>query len=257
MADFFKMYQEPMYLYFAVGSVVVSMAAFFIFAIPYTLLYFSKYSWVNRYRVQPDRINRKLILPSIVYAFLNPAIALTVVSLLWPILRFSGVHAGVLPAWYEIVWQVVFFIVLDDFLFYGAHYLLHKGWLYKKVHSFHHRITASFALAGNYMHPIEFLVISGLVLLGPVLLGSHVVTLYAFIIFRQWEAAEGHCGLQFRWNPMHLIPFYDGPAFHEFHHWKFTGNYAAVFSYMDKMFGTFSRGYVEYMAALRSKTVNK
>ena len=50
--------------------------------------------------------------------------------------------------------QLLFFILLDDFLFYWMHRSLHESrWLFKKVHSTHHRIMTPWAITGNYMHP--------------------------------------------------------------------------------------------------------
>ena len=92
----------------------------------------------------------------------------------------------------------------------------------------------------------------GMVMLaGPILLGSHVVTLYVWIIVRQWEAAEGHAGYDFHWSPTRLIPFSDGATHHDFHHAKVIGNYAGFFPWWDAAFGTLSKGYAEHLSARR------
>lgn len=48
-------------------------------------------------------------------------------------------------------------------------------------------------------------------------------------------------------NPLHLVPFYGGARFHDFHHMNFIGNYASTFTWWDKLFGTDSQynSYVE------------
>ena len=84
-------------------------------------------------------------------------------------------------------------------------------------------------------------------LVGPLLLGSHVVTIYIWIAWRQWEAAEGHAGYDFPISPTRLIPFSDGATHHDFHHAKVKGNYAGFFPWTDRMFGTLCEGYAEHL----------
>lgn len=47
-------------------------------------------------------------------------------------------------------------------------------------------------------------------------------------------------------NPLHLIPFYAGSRFHDFHHLNFVGNYASTFTWWDKLLKTDSQ-YNKYM----------
>ncbi|XP_025033001.1 methylsterol monooxygenase 1-like [Python bivittatus] len=42
-------------------------------------------------------------------------------------------------------------------------------------------------------------------------------------------------------NPLHLLPFYAGACFHDFHHMNFIGNYSSTFTWWDKLFGTDSQ----------------
>lgn len=39
-------------------------------------------------------------------------------------------------------------------------------------------------------------------------------------------------------NPLHLIPFYAGTRFHDFHHMNFVGNYASTFTWWDRLLKT-------------------
>lgn len=39
-------------------------------------------------------------------------------------------------------------------------------------------------------------------------------------------------------NPLHLIPFYAGARFHDFHHMNFVGNYGSTFTWWDRLFNT-------------------
>jgi hypothetical protein len=110
------------------------------------------------------------------------------------------------PSPWELAWQVALFVYLDDFLFYWMHRALHQGWLFKRIHSVHHRIYTPWAITGHYMHPVEFVLTGSLMILGPLLVGSHLLTIFAWIVVRQWEAAEGHCGYALPWVTLAAHP---------------------------------------------------
>ena len=245
-------YQEERFFYVAVCSALLSIGAFLLFALPWTWVAWKDPVSLRKYRVQGRELPvKRWFLPSLGRFAVNNVLSFGGMLLAWPLIRsLPGIHLGPLPPWYVMGGQVVFFIILDDFLYYWMHRTLHTRWLYKHVHSVHHRITAPFALTGNYMHALEFVWTSTLVLIGPSLVGAHVVTLWIWIVFRQFEAADGHSGYDVPWNPGLLFPFYKGPAYHDFHHRRFFGNYAGFFAYLDKLFGgTYSKGYEDYRRA--------
>ncbi len=240
------MYTDEMFWLFPMATTLVSMGAFALFATPLTWIAWKRPAWSEKYRIQ-ERVAdpKKMIGPSIRYWLQNNLLMLVLVVLGWPLLRHSGVHLGPLPAWYVIVGQVLLFIVFDDFMYYWMHRTLHHKKLYRHVHGVHHRVFIPWAVAAHYMHPIEFVMTGTLALFGPILLGSHLVVVWIWIVFRQWEAAEGHSGYSFPWNPSYLIPLYGGTEYHDFHHAKFHGNYAGFLGYLDGLFGTYSAGYKE------------
>lgn len=240
---------DPMFWKFAMGGQVVGIIAFVIFATPWTILAWRDPQWARPFRIQQKEIPvRKWLWPTIGSLLTNYAFAFAAIFLVWPLLRHAGIHGGPAPGWLEVAGSLAFFIFLDDFLYYWMHRFLHIGWFYKKIHSVHHRQTRTFALAGNYMHPAEFLMTISLLMLGPVLLQSHYLTVYAWVIFRQLEAADGHAGYDFRWNPLNWFPFYHGPVYHDFHHKRFLGNYAGFLSWADAVFGKYAKGYREYVS---------
>jgi plant 4alpha-monomethylsterol monooxygenase len=244
-------YEDERFFFIAVCSTLLSIVSFLAFALPWTWVAYKNPESLKKYRIQGrDFPVKRWLVPSLQRFALNNLVSFLGVVLSWPLVRHSGIHTGPLPAWYVIVAQIACFIVLDDFLYYWMHRTLHTPWLYKHVHSVHHRITTPFALTGNYMHVIEFMLTSTLVMTGPALLGAHVVTMWLWIVFRQLEAADGHSGYDVPWNPALLVPFYKGPVYHDFHHRRFFGNYAGFFAYLDKLFGgTYSKGYEDYRRA--------
>ncbi len=249
------MYREPMFLLYPVATLLLSIVAFLAFALPWTWLAWKNPLWARKYRIQQDReIDvQRWFLPSLGRIAVNSSITFALLLLTWPVLRLSGVHWGALPDWYVVIAQLVFFIFLDDFLYYWMHRAMHLPWLYKHVHIVHHRPTTPCAIAGNYFHPAEFIATTSLVLVGPTLVGAHVVTVWIWVVFRQLEAADGHCGYDIPWNPTRFFPFYHGPAYHDFHHKRFFGNYAGFLSYADRFFGEYAKGYREYRASKRAR----
>jgi sterol desaturase/sphingolipid hydroxylase (fatty acid hydroxylase superfamily) len=59
-------------------------------------------------------------------------------------------------------------------------------------------------------------------------------------------------GFEFPWNPTRLIPFYEGPAYHDYHHQATFGNYAAITPIYDRLFGTVAKGYEAHRAKVLS-----
>ncbi|HEV7731164.1 MAG TPA: sterol desaturase family protein [Candidatus Binatia bacterium] len=245
-------YREPLFWLFPVTTAAISAAAFMLFAVPLTMIAARDPAWARPYRIQ-SRIPREqfLVWPSVKSWAVNNLSMLVGVVLFWPVLRLAGVHAGPLPPWWVMALQVLFFFYLDDLLYYWSHRALHTRWLYKRIHGWHHRIVTPWAITGNYMHPLELSVTATVALIGPLLLGAHVVTVWIWFVWRQWEAAEGHSGYDFPWTPSHFLPGNDGARHHDWHHAKVKGNYAGFTPIPDRLFSTFARGYTEDLAARR------
>jgi 4-alpha-methyl-delta7-sterol-4alpha-methyl oxidase len=245
---------DPLVIPFGVYSLMSGFFAFLFFALPYSLLSWMDPPTARKYRIQKKRLTAgKVLWPALNRFVINMVVTFVVVVMCWPLLRLSGIHAGPAPEWYEVAWQIPAFLLIDDFLYYWLHRALHTRWLYKHVHSVHHRIPAPWAISGGDFHPVEYLLITATVLAGPILLGAHVITIWIWLIFRQWEAAEGHSGYEFPWSPTRWLPGYQGPAFHDFHHSEFIGNYANFFGYLDQWCGTLAKGYVDFRARAKSK----
>lgn len=245
-------WRDPRFLWFPLAGSAISVLAFLAFAAPLTLLAWADPPWARAWRVQERRPSAKAIVgPSLRQWAANNALQLALVVLAWPALRHTGVHLGPAPhpAW--VAAQVLGFVYLDDLLYWFLHRAMHTRWLYRRVHQLHHRIPAPWAIAGHYMHPAEYLATTALMLAPPVLLGVHVVTLWAWIVVRQWEAAEGHSGYHLPWSPTRWLPGGDGAAHHDFHHSRPQGNFAGFFPLWDRVFGTLSPGYREFAEGRR------
>ncbi|MCP5206516.1 MAG: sterol desaturase family protein [Hahellaceae bacterium] len=246
--ELIKLYQDPMFIQLPIATLLLSVGSFLLVATPWTILAWVDPEWAKPFKIQqkPFQVN-KYFLPNMARITINSCMMLVFLVLTWPLLRLSGIHTGEAPAWYIWVSQIVFFLLLDDFLFYWMHRWLHENkWMLKNVHAVHHRIKNTCALDGNYFHWLEFVLIGSLAMAGPILLGCHIYVLYTWIIIRNIEAADGHAGYDFPWNPLRFLPLYDGPVYHDFHHAKFKGNYAGALHYIDRFFGTYIKEYLIY-----------
>jgi sterol desaturase/sphingolipid hydroxylase (fatty acid hydroxylase superfamily) len=252
VTEFFQawlgLYLDPLFFQFPLATLALSVSTFLVVALPWTLLAWIDPLWARPYKIQqkPFQVN-KYFWPNIARITLNSFMMFIVLVLIWPILSLSSIHTGSIPPWYVWVFQIVFFLIMDDFLFYWMHRYMHENkWVLRHIHSVHHRIRNTCALDGNYFHWVEFVLIGSLAMVGPILLGCHLYVLYAWIIIRNIEAADGHAGYDFPWNPLRFLPLYDGPVYHDFHHARFKGNYAGALHYVDGFFGTYIKEYLLY-----------
>ncbi|XP_070549613.1 methylsterol monooxygenase 1-like [Ptychodera flava] len=152
-----------------------------------------------------------------------------------------------MPPWYDIAWRVFVCAVIEDTWHYFVHRLLHHKRIYKHVHKIHHTFQAPFGMVAEYAHPIETVVLGFGFFIGLFLCINHFAFLWAWLLFRLLETVDVHTGYDLPYNPLHLLPFYAGARFHDFHHMNFHGNYAPTFIWWDKIFGT-DRQYEEFKA---------
>lgn len=243
-----SIFRDPMFFKFPVTTLLLSIGTFLTIALPWTVLAWQDPLWARPFKIQnkPFQV-RRYFWPNIARITINSIIMFIILISIWPLLKQSSIHTGPIPEWYIWLLQLSFFVLLDDFLFYWMHRQLHENkWLLKNVHSVHHRIKNTCALDGNYFHWLEFVLIASLTMVGPIITGCHLYVLYAWIVIRSIEAADGHAGYDFPWNPLRFLPLYDGPVYHDFHHARFKGNYAGALHYIDKFFGTYVKEYLHY-----------
>lgn len=109
-------------------------------------------------------------------------------------------------------------VILDTYQ-YWVHRLFHTiPFLYKHVHSLHHRLYVPFAYGSQYNHPFEGGVadaISGILATNlSRMYEREVVLLLTFIAYK---SVEDHCGYQWEWHPLRFFSLNDA-EFHEIHH---------------------------------------
>ncbi|OIT02275.1 methylsterol monooxygenase 2-2, partial [Nicotiana attenuata] len=227
------------------GSFFLHESVFFLSGLPFILL--ERAGWLSKYKIQTKNnspaAQEKCITRLLLYHF---CVNLPLMMASYPVFRLMGMRSTLpLPSWKVISTQVFFYFILEDFVFYWGHRILHTKWLYKHVHSVHHEYATPFGLTSEYAHPAEILFLGFATIVGPAITGPHLITLWLWMVLRVLETVEAHCGYHFPWSLSNFLPLYGGADFHDYHHrllYTKSGNYSSTFVYMDWLFGT-DKGY--------------
>eukprot|EP00331_Platyophrya_macrostoma_P011749 CAMPEP_0176428630 /NCGR_PEP_ID=MMETSP0127-20121128/13258_1 /TAXON_ID=938130 /ORGANISM="Platyophrya macrostoma, Strain WH" /LENGTH=235 /DNA_ID=CAMNT_0017810337 /DNA_START=341 /DNA_END=1049 /DNA_ORIENTATION=- len=174
-------------------------------------------------------------------------------SLVYIDLKMNGIFFSTsrehLPSTLTIILQCFFCMLIDDFLFYWGHRLLHHPKLYPHIHKIHHRWHHTVIISNEFSHPVEYVIANLPAALGPKLLGKHMhmITLWMWIVMRVGESLDSHCGYEFSWSPYRLLPLSGSANYHDFHHSTNIGNYGSYFTFWDTLFKT-NEVYFKYLA---------
>jgi Delta7-sterol 5-desaturase len=152
------------------------------------------------------------------------------------------------------IWFVLMLILLpiwSAFHFYWVHRLLHVPFIYKRVHSLHHRNVNIGPWSGFSMHPIEhFLYLTTLCLHWVV--ASHPIHLFFHVIYQGPGAAMTHTGYEdLLIKDKRRLAL--GTFYHQLHHRYYECNYGNQEMPWDRWFGTFHDGSDEATAETRNR----
>ena len=121
--------------------------------------------------------------------------------------------------------------ILTDLWFYAAHKMMHKPYLYRRVHKMHHRFHAPEAIAGVYCHPVEMVVVNAAsMMIGPLVCGSHPYTWSIWGAIATCSVATSHSG---------YTSEVGGSFEHDKHHQDFSCNFGVALYLGDRIFGSF------------------
>lgn len=167
--------------------------------------------------------------------FFKPAIA---VGGLYLTRRFISLEYTSL-AW--VLAEFALICLLGDAVFYWVHRWMHVNKaVYKHVHLVHHKANRPFPSDYMYVSPIEimlentgtFVAILLLQFIQPV----SFLSLWIYGAIRAVHAVQTHSGVELKWLPSLRL---GGTEEHDLHHFKYNGNYAFMFKFYDRMFGTY------------------
>ncbi|GJN37938.1 hypothetical protein PR202_gb26939 [Eleusine coracana subsp. coracana] len=160
----------------------------------------------------------------------------------YPAIKMAGIRMGLpLPSVGEVAAQLVLYLLVEDYLGYWFHRLLHTEWGYNKFHHVHHEYTAPMGFAAAHSHWIELLILGFPTFAGPAMVPCHMTTFWLWFIIRGVVAIDTHNGFNFPFSASRFIPFYGGAEFHDYHHYvgrQSHSNFAPVFTFCDYIYGT-------------------
>jgi len=168
----------------------------------------------------------------------------------YPLLTSAGFSCSVesLPSLSTFLAQFAFINILEDAMFYWTHRLFHVQYFFKNFHYKHHAFFYPYSLTGGEAHPVEFVLNFTLpIILPPVICGltygTHILTFWAWLFFREMRSTEAHSGYILPWHLQHILKYigYEGSAMHSVHHHRkgLKTNFGS-YSWWDRLCGTYA-----------------
>ncbi|EXB38331.1 Sphingoid base hydroxylase 2 [Morus notabilis] len=133
-------------------------------------------------------------------------------------------------------------LVLDTWQYFMHRYMHQNKFLYKHIHSQHHRLVVPYAFGALYNHPLEGLIldtIGGAVSF--LLSGMSLRASIFFFSFATVKTVDDHCGLLLPGNLFHIF-FRNNTAYHDVHHQLYGSKYnfsQPFFVMWDRILGTY------------------
>ncbi|VVT58570.1 uncharacterized protein SAPINGB_P006275 [Magnusiomyces paraingens] len=145
----------------------------------------------------------------------------------------------------------VAFFIIDTWQFFLHRYMHMNKFLYKHLHSVHHRLFVPYAFGALYNSVLEGFLLdtlgTGVAHLVTGLTARESVILY---VFSTMKTVDDHCGYALPWDPFQLL-FPNNAIYHDIHHQHFgikTNFSQPFFIFWDKLFGTRYTQMDEYVA---------
>ncbi|XVF03351.1 hypothetical protein REPUB_Repub04eG0253500 [Reevesia pubescens] len=136
---------------------------------------------------------------------------------------------------------VIAMLVMDTYHYFFHRFILHNKFLYRYIHSHHHRLVVPYPFGAIYSHPLEaFLtdIIAGSLAL--ILSGMSARTSIFFFSIATMKNVDDHCGILLPGNPFHIF-FRNNTVYHDLHHQLHGTKYnfsQPFFVIWDKILGT-------------------
>lgn len=176
---------------------------------------FSKY---RLHSVEDEKRKNLVTVPQVVRGvLLQQAIQVVVALLLFTITGQEEKVEQPSP-WIVAVQFVVAMGVMDTWQYICHRWMHVNKFMYKHVHSLHHRLVVPFAFGALYNHPLEGLLLDTVGgAMSFLVTGMTPRTSIFFFSFATIKTIDDHCGLWLPWNPFHYI-FWNNTAYHDIHH---------------------------------------
>lgn len=198
-----------------------------------------------RYRIQPDRTATvgqvareiRLSLLNLPFFALSATIAYGLYRQGWTQVYLDLSDAS----WLYFALSVVLVMAVHETYFYWMHRLLHWKPLFRHVHRVHHRSRTPTSWAGYATHPVEGLLMSGNLIVHPLLFPVHPLAMVLYLVIQMVYSTLGHCGydtfppvFRRRW----YLSWHNTPSHHDDHHRYVHGNFGHYLNVWDWLMRT-------------------
>ncbi|XP_039003817.1 sphinganine C4-monooxygenase 2-like [Hibiscus syriacus] len=206
----------------------------------------------NNYRLHPkeDGDNKNLVSKgTVIRGVLRQQFLTTIImNLLHMVTRGNvdaetGASLGQSTSLIIITRQIVISLLVYDTYQYFVHRWLHQNkFLYKHLHSKHHRLVVNYAYGAFYSHPLEGFLFD--IIGSPLAVyasGMSPMTSAIFSSISIMKSVDDHSGFWIPWNPFQFL-FKNNVAYHDVHHQLYGGKYnfaQPFFPFWDKILGTY------------------
>lgn len=215
-----------------------------------------KPAFLYRYRIQvpaagePDRTSSPPTAAAVKVVLANQFLGtLPGLVLLYFILKRLGVSpSDALPSTVTILAKLTGMILVEEALFYAAHYVMHLKRFFRRFHHIHHRFRQPIGISTHYVHYLEHWVGNLVpIFAGIVLMRGDVTTSFLWVSLAVTNAIHTHSDYAFPWMPV--------AVHHDFHHYTARGNYGAI-GLLDWLFGT-DKEYKAFIASQATQSLKK
>lgn len=203
---------------------------------------------LDRYRMhsrKEEELRNLVSLPTVIKGvLLQQLVQATVALSLFSMTSKVGLTGKSLqPSFLVQIFQVLIAMLVMDTWQYFVHRYMHQNkFLYRHVHSQHHKLVVPYAIGALYNHPLEGLLLDTLGgAISFLVSGMTAQTAVFFFTFAVIKTIDDHCGLWLPGNIFHIM-FQNNTAYHDIHH-QLQGtkyNYSQPFFVLwDKLLGTY------------------
>lgn len=203
---------------------------------------------LDRYRMhsrKEEELRNLVSLPTVIKGvLLQQLVQATVALSLFSMTSKVGLTGKSLqPSFLVQIFQVLIAMFVMDTWQYFVHRYMHQNkFLYRHVHSQHHKLVVPYAIGALYNHPLEGLLLDTLGgAISFLVSGMTAQTAVFFFTFAVIKTIDDHCGLWLPGNIFHIL-FQNNTAYHDIHH-QLQGtkyNYSQPFFVLwDKLLGTY------------------
>ena len=231
---------------FAAIYLAASLGAYFVFSGgAYWLLWARGSGQLSHRKVQPRWPSARQLRAEIGWSLVTLVIFTLVATLLYvawdhgltPLIYTDVAEYG----WGYFFLSILLMVLLHDAWFYWTHRMLHRPWLFRRVHSRHHRSRTPTPWSTHTFHPVEALVEFSIIPLIVFVIPAHPLAIVGFNVVLKLYNTVGHAGFELFPHALarhRLFSWANTATHHDLHHSRGRGHYGLYFLFWDNLMGT-------------------